>query len=335
MSGSGKRATGALVGLALVAVLIYESGPALILSDLKLIGGGLLAIIAIEFIVDFFNTLGWLFTLSSPHRRGQFGRLFLVRLAGSALNQAIPVASLGGEPTKVFLLRSHVPMEAAISSVVVSRSAFSIAKAIFILAGIASTASLINLRPALIVVLITGFLITLSGILLFLVLQLRGLSATSTRILARLHIPQRWVSSILQISPQVDEEIAGFYRSRRADLVAAILSHQAAFLCGVCQVLLLLGWMGLVRDWRIALAIESLSTLFGFATFLIPDSLGIKEGGLALTFSALALPVSAGLAVAIAFRITSLVGTLVGLSVMSGLLTRIPLNTTKPLEQES
>ena len=296
MSGTGKRATGALVGLALVAVLIYESGPALILSDLKLIGGGLLVIIAIEFVVDFFNTLGWLFTLSSRHRRGQFGRLFLVRLAGSALNQAIPVASLGGEPTKVFLLRSHVPIEAAISSVVISRSAFSIAKAIFIFAGIITTASLINLRPALIVALIAGFLITLSGILLFLVLQLRGLSTTSTRILARLHIPHRWLSSILQISPQVDEEIAGFYRSRRGDLVAAILSHQAAFLCGVCQVLLLLGWMGLARDWRIALAIESLSTLFGFATFLIPDSLGIKEGGLALTFSALALPVSAGLA---------------------------------------
>ena len=93
--------------------------------------------------------------------------------------------------------------------------------------------------------------------------------------------------------------------------------------------LLLLGWMGLIRDWRVALAIESLSMLFGFATFLIPDSLGIKEGGLALTFSALALPVSAGLAVAIAFRITSLVGTLVGLLVMSGSLTRIPAGTAK------
>ena len=77
-----KRLMGASVGLALVAVLIYESGPALILSDLKLIGGGLLAIIAIEFVVDFFNTLGWLFTLPPHHRRGQFGRLFLVRLAG-------------------------------------------------------------------------------------------------------------------------------------------------------------------------------------------------------------------------------------------------------------
>ncbi len=326
---------GALVGLALVAVLIYESGPALILSDLKLIGYGLLVVIAIEFVVDFFNTLGWLFTLPPHHRGERFGRLFLVRLAGTALNQTIPVAGLGGEPTKVLLLRPHVPVETAISSVVVSRFAFSLSKAIFILVGIAMTASLFNLRPATIIGLLAGFLITLSGILLFLVLQLRGLSTASARIMARLHIPQRWVSSISEISPQVDEEIATFYRLRRGDLAAAILSHQAAFLCGVCQVLLLLGWMGLTRDWRVALAIESLSTLFGFATFLVPDSFGIKEGGLAFTFSTLALPVSAGLAVGIAFRITSLVGTLVGLLVMSALLTRAPANTAKPLEQES
>jgi uncharacterized protein (TIRG00374 family) len=335
MNRISKRVVGALVGLALIAVLIFESGPAMILSNLKLIGGGLLAIIAIELVVDLFNTLGWLFTLSPNHRRGQFGRLFLVRLAGTAVNQALPVASLGGEPTKVFLLRSHVPTETAISSVVVSRFAFSVAKAIFIVVGIAATASLINLRPAIIAALIAGFLMTAGGILIFLVLQLRGLSSASARIVARLRIPRRWISSISQVSPQVDEQIAEFYRCRRGDLVAAILSHQAAFLCGVSQVLLLLGWMGLARDWRVALAIESLSTLFGFATFLVPESLGIKEGGLALTFSALALPVSAGLAVAIAFRITSLVVTLAGLLVMSALLTRMPADTAKPLEQET
>ena len=334
MSRTSKQLTGASVGLALVAVLIYESGPAAILSDLKLIGRGLLAIIAIEFVVDFFNTLGWLFTLPAHHRRGQVGRLFLVRLAGTALNQAIPVASMGGEPTKVFLLRSHLPIQTAVASVVVSRFAFSVAKAIFIFAGIATTASLINLRPGIIVALVVGFVATLSGVVLFLILQLRGLSTASARIMARMHISQRWISSISQISPEVDHEIAEFYRSRRGDLAAAILSHQAAFLCGVCQVLLLLGWMGLTRNWRVGLAIESLSTLFAFASFLVPDSIGIKEGGIALTFSALALPVSAGLAVAIAFRITSLVGTLVGLLVMSALLTRLPAGTAKQLEQE-
>ena len=330
---NAKRLIGASVGLALVAILIYESGPAAILADLKLIGPRLIAIIAIEFVVDAFNTLGWFFSLPSHHRRGQFGRLYLVRLAGTALNQTIPAASMGGEPTKVLLLRSHVPPQTAIASVVVARFAFSIAKAIFILAGIAMTMSLIKLKAGITVALLAGFVATLGGLLLFLVLQLRGLSTTSARMMARLRIPPRWISSIAQISPAVDREIIDFYRSRHGDLFAAIVAHQAAFLCGVCQVLLLLGWVGLGRDWRVSLAIEALSMLFAFATFLVPDSLGVKEGGFALIFSALALPVSAGLAVAIAFRITSLVGTLVGLSIMSGLLTRLAAATTKTVQQ--
>jgi len=335
LSRTAKRLIGASVGLALVTILIYESGPAAILSDLKLIGRGLLAIIAIEFVVDVFNTLGWFFSLPPDHRRGQFGRLYLVRLSGTALNQTMPAASMGGEPTKVLLLRPFVPVQIAIASVVVARFAFSIAKAVFIVAGVAMTVSLINLKPGITVALAAGFLATLCGLLLFLVLQLRGLSTASARIMARLRIPPRWISGISQISPEVDREITDFYRSRRGDLFAAVLSHQAAFLCGVCQVLLLLGWMGLSRDWRIGLAIEALSMLFGFATFLVPDSLGIKEGGFALIFSALALPVSTGLAVAIAFRITSLVGTLVGLLVMSGLLTRLPAGTRKAVEQKT
>jgi len=330
-----KRLVGASVGLALVAVLIYESGPAAILLDLKLIGPRLFAIIAIEFVVDGFNTLGWYFSLPPHHRRGQFGRLYLVRLSGTALNQTIPAASMGGEPTKVLLLRSYVPPQTAIASVVVARFAFSIAKAIFIFLGVAITVSLIKLKLGITVALISGFFVTLCGLLLFLILQLRGLSKASARIVVRLRIPPRWISGLSQISPEVDQEIMAFYRSRRCDLFAAILSHQAAFLCGVCQVLLLIGWMGLNRDWRVGLAIEALSTLFGFATFLVPDSFGIKEGGFALIFSALALPVSAGLVVAIAFRITSLVGTLVGLLIMSGLLTRMPAGTTEPMSKRS
>ena len=335
MSQTAKRLIGVSLGLALVAILIYESGPAAIFSDLKLIGRGLLAIIVIEFVVDVFNTLGWFFSLSPHHRRGQFGRLYLVRLAGTALNQTIPAASMGGEPTKILMLRSHIPPQTAIASVVVARFAFSIAKAIFILVGIAMTMSLINLQVGVIVALFAGFLATLGGLLLFFVLQLRGLATTSRRVMTRLRIPQRWISGIAQISPAVDHEIADFYRSRRRDLFAAVLAHQAAFLCGVCQVLLLLGWLGLSRGWRVGLAIEALSMLFGFATFLVPESLGLKEGGFALIFSALGLPISAGLSVAIAFRITSLVGTLVGLLVMSGLLTRLPASTSKLVEQKT
>jgi ABC-type sugar transport system permease subunit len=40
------------LGLFLLACLIYESGPAKIVSDLAAVGGGLIVIVALEFVVD-------------------------------------------------------------------------------------------------------------------------------------------------------------------------------------------------------------------------------------------------------------------------------------------
>ncbi len=323
------------IGVVLIVLLIYESSPATVVSDLKLVGSGILCIVAIEMVVDLFNSLGWWFTLPRSRRGGQFFRLFLVRLAGTALSQTVPTATMGGEPTKVFLLRRHFPLQTAIASVVISKFAFTASKAIFIAAGMAATASLFSLSHGITIALLTGFIATLVGVVFFLILQLRGLSAASLRMLARLRVGERWKSRIAEISPEVDSEIIHFYRSRPGDFAMAVLSHQLAFLCGVAQVFLLLGWMGLARNLRLSLAIESFSMLIGFVTFVVPDGLGIREGGMVLIFSALGLPVAAGLTTAITFRLTSIFGAAVGLMVMSFLLATTPRGAPAPSESET
>ena len=98
------------LGAALFVYLIDETGYASLVENLKLIGPKIVFIIGIELIVDLFNTVGWWFTFAPDLRRGIFGILYLVRLAGSALNQVLPAASMGGEPAKVMLLRPHLPV---------------------------------------------------------------------------------------------------------------------------------------------------------------------------------------------------------------------------------
>src|SRR5882757_783216 len=121
---SGWRRTLWTFGIALLGVLIYESGPRQIATDLSSVGVGLIAIVLLEFIVDGFNTLGWWFTFPAELRRGSYWRLFFVRLAGTALNQTIPAASIGGEPAKVYLLGEDFPVATAIASVLTSSMTF-------------------------------------------------------------------------------------------------------------------------------------------------------------------------------------------------------------------
>jgi uncharacterized protein (TIRG00374 family) len=313
MNNSRKRFALASLGVLLLGYLIYESGPARIASDLGLVGAGLITIVALEFVVDGFNTLGWWFTFPFEVRRGSFSRLYFVRLAGTALNQTLPAASMGGEPAKVLLLRPHFSAATAIATVMTSRLIFGLSKAGFIAFGTMVSWRRFQLPHAFSVAVLVGFIVTLFGTLVFLALQLRGFTAATRGILARIPLPSRWRHGIQHLTPGVDEEIIAFYRSRPSDLALAVFSHQLAFFCGVLQVSFLLGWLGLPRDFGTSLAIESFSMLLGFATFVVPDLIGVQEGGKLLAFAALGLPAAAGVTVGIAFRLTSIVGAAAGL----------------------
>ena len=307
-----------LLGVALLAWLIYESGPSRIASDLALIGIGLAVVVLLEFVVDGFNTLGWWFTFPPDLRHGSFGKLFFVRLAGTALNATLPAASMGGEPAKVYLLHGDFPVATVVATVMTSSLIFSLSKALFIAWGMFLTWRHIELSHEFSLAVLVGFLTTLACVLAFLLLQLRGFTDT-TEILRRLPIPKRWIVRLKRLSPAVDAEMAALYRSRPRDLALAVCSHQVAFLCGVLQVLFLLRRLGLPHSFTISLAIESLVMLLGFVTFIVPSVLGVQEGAKFLIFTALGLPAAAGLTVGIAFRLTSVVDNAAGLLALAAL----------------
>ena len=308
-----------LLGVALLACLIYQSGPSRIASDLALIGTGLAVVVLLEFVVDGFNTLGWWFSFPPDLRGGTLGKLFFVRLAGTALNATLPAASMGGEPAKVYLLHGDFPVATVVATVMTSSLIFSLSKAIFIAWGMFLTWRHIELSREFSLAVLVGFLTTLACVLAFLLLQLRGFTDTTTQIVRRLPIPKRWMVRLKRLSPAVDAEMAALYRSRPRDLALAVCSHQVAFLCGVLQVLFLLRRLGLPHSFSISLAIESLVMLLGFVTFIVPSVLGVQEGAKLLIFTALGLPAAAGLTVGIAFRLTSIVDNAAGLLALAAL----------------
>ena len=319
MNSAARRVAWVSVGVALLGFLIYESGPARIASDLQSVGQGLIVIIALEFVVDGFHTLGWWFTFPAEARRGSYWTLYFVRLAGTALNQTLPAASMGGEPAKVFLLAPQFAVATTIATVMTSSLIFSLTKALFIAFGMVVTWHRVQLPHGFVIAVVIGFIATLVGILGFMLLMLRGFASAVNRIVARLPIPAAWVDHVGRLAPVVDEEVRALHRTRPRDLAMAAVSHLPAFFVGVIQVWLLLGWLGLARGFGTALAIESFSMLLGFVMFAVPGGIGVQEGGMLLVFAALGLPAAAGLATGIAFRLTSIVGAAAGLLTFTAL----------------
>jgi len=313
---SNKQLIALGLGVALFSYLIYETGPASLAANLELIGPKIVFIFALERIVDLFNAVGWWFTFAPNLRRGTLGTLYMVRLAGTALNEMTPSASIGGEPAKVMLLRPYMPASAATASVLTALVSFTFARAIFIAAGMLISWHRLELPHGLSLLLLAGFALTLSGLIAFLMLQLRGFARAAGRFGRRIRLPESWMTEIDSASSAVDEHIADFYRSRPGDLARSIAAHLFAFLFGVLEVSLLLGWLSLPNDWQTSLAIEAFSGLVGFIIFVVPGSVGVQEAGKVLIFTALGLLASDGMSVGIAFRMNEIVSTALGLALM-------------------
>ena len=209
MNSRAGRFAWILLGVALLAFLIYQSGPSRIASDLALIGTGLALVVVLEFTVDGFNTLGWWFTFPPELRGGRFGKLFFVRLAGTALNATLPAASIGGEPAKVYLLHGDFPVATLVATVMTSSLVFSLYKAIFIAWGMFLTWRHIELSHEFSLAVLVGFITTLACVLAFLLLQLRGFTDAATQILRRLPIRKRWIVRLKRLGPAVDAEMIG------------------------------------------------------------------------------------------------------------------------------
>src|SRR5689334_19940103 len=100
-----------LAGVALLCGMIWQVGIADLLTSFRAVGFWIVPWILLESITVLLHTTGWAACFPSHHGPIQFWQLLLIRLAGSAINQITPTATIGGEVVKVLLLEPVVPRD--------------------------------------------------------------------------------------------------------------------------------------------------------------------------------------------------------------------------------
>lgn len=245
-----------------------------------------------------FDTLGWRFAF---RRDGVgFGALLSARLAGEAVNMTTPTAALGGEAVKAWLLQGRVPLDEAVSSVIVAKTTITIGQGLLLLLGVvlAWTSVAADSR----ILLAMQWLVALEVLVLaiFVVAQTRGLMAFGGRLLGRVGLRRFDGHEGLG---RVDRALTAFYREQPGRLVLSIACHFVAWLLGALEAWLILWLLGTPVSLVTATVIEAFGMGIRFATFLIPASLGALEGGYAVTFAALGLGSTAGVSFSLIRRL--------------------------------
>jgi len=310
---TGRWIAAVVLGTVLLALLVSYAGLAPVLARFRILGWAAPLILVPYIVINVLDTSGWRCTLPAGARI-PFSSLYLVRMAGEAVNSMTPTAAVGGEPVKAHLLRAFgVSGSDALASVVIARTALIASQSAFVLVGLAALFDRLE-RHVAGAVWVALLLVVGAGFTLLLVrLQRRGPVSTVWRWTRRLIPRSAGVARLEARAAAIDARLADFYRIERRAFLRATLWHFAAWLVGVLEVKLFMTLLGEQISLRDALIVEALSQPIRAVALVIPGGLGAQEvGGVALC-SFLGIPEAAGVALWLLKRARELVFDVVGL----------------------
>jgi uncharacterized protein (TIRG00374 family) len=303
------------IGIALLGIMVWQVGTTGVLESLRAIGPWIAPFLLLEGISHLLHTAGWAACFPGSRAPLRWWQIFLVRLAGSAINQVTPTAMVGGEVVRVLLLEHTLPRAQAVAPVVIGKASVTIAQMIYLSIGTLYVMHQLPLSGEIQWLLgLTIGLISL-GLTGFVALQRYGLlSKLGYGLSAFRRMPPTFLRFSQHLST-VDKVLMTYYTTFRLRFVRSVLLHFIAFAFDGVKTYVLLRL--LLKDdappfrgaLMIAVAVAALDQMF----FFIPGRLGTLEGIRFSVLSALGITQVYGLAFGLIARLEQLVWSGLGL----------------------
>jgi len=293
------RAAKLLLLLAGIGVALWLAGRHAgdLRDSLGRMGWGFGAYMAASFTVYALDTWGWRLVFARAQPPVGFWRLFSMRMGGEAVNKITPLASMGGEPLKAYLLtaRGGAAPADALSSVAVAKNVMTIAQVLFIFAGVLLAVPRLPGREGLLLALTLFPGGVLGAIIVTAVIDHRlrrrgGGSRPSPRVGGRRAALALW------------SQMADFYWAHPREAAASLLLFFLGWAAGALELLAATLFLNLPLTLADALVLEALLCSVNMATFFIPANAGSQEGGFALLAPLLGLTAGHGVTLAVLRR---------------------------------
>ena len=272
--------------------LLYKFNPVRIWGDLAAFGWGFAALLPFQIFDHMLNATGWKLAFPPESAGGaRFWDLVRIRVAGDGVNYLTPSAQIGGEFVRPGMMRSDLPDDVKITSVLVAKITQSVGQAFFILSGLGYLlhAHLFQFegREA------TLGAIGVGGILFGLVI------GTGLLIME----PPAWVARRFPAAVEASAGVRGLLKRYLREHPFRMAGSTAFFMVGYCwgaaEVWLICHFLGLRIGLETAFSIEFLSNLVDALAFWVPAKIGTQEAGKAAIFLGFGLPAELGFTVGI------------------------------------
>jgi putative membrane protein len=269
----------AVLGLVVATGLIAYFGVAAVLTSLVAIGWvGFAVFVGYGLIVYLVLGSAW-WSVAPGQGLRRIGAFIWGRMVRESASDVLPLSALGGVVIGARALAVRgVEATLANASLAVDLVTEILAQIAFMALGLGLLVARLShhgrLNDPLITVVILGLLFTITGAAVFVAAQQKAL-----RLLHRM--AQKWFPSAADNLNGVSDKVAEIYQNPLR-LTAGVVLHSLAWIASAIGSWIALRLMGVHISVMAVIAIESLLSTARSAAFMVPNAVGVQEGGYAL-----------------------------------------------------
>lgn len=294
------RAILALLGSAVVVVMVWHIGPTTVLDGLRRGGWAIAPILALQLAVYGLFALSWWLTMRPGSERPGYLATLRISLIGFAMNFITPMVNAGGEPYRIAALAPRLGVARATGSVLLFVLVHAVASIMLWITAIVLTVTRLDPDPTLRLSLLVVSVVLLAALGIVLSGHRDGVVVRLAALLARLRMRRlsMWLASRHETFAAVDAEIIQVWHDRPARLAAAILVDYGGRWVNAIELMLVAGALGVPLSFMTAVTFWGFLSLGMNLFFFLPWELGSREGTIYALSQGAGLPNDfAGLAV--------------------------------------
>jgi uncharacterized protein (TIRG00374 family) len=294
------------VGLLLLGYLVGTLGVKQILHHFVVMKWWFPAVLLVALGWYVSNSIAWSFAFQPDAFRPKLRTLFMAKLAGEAVNQLTPLANIGGEPLKAYLLKNQAPASRGLASVIINKTAQVMTGLGFTAFGLVLVILYGDLPQAIPLPIQLGLSLLLAVGCYFVWLvyhKQRHMFSSLLTFLRGIGLNMNYIEDRMARAVRIDSSIRMFYEDHKGRFFLVLGFHAVGWLLGVCETYFVLRVLDAGIDFEVAFLIASLSVVINSLFFFMPSNIGVLEGGQVFLFMTLGLDPAMGLSLGITKRI--------------------------------
>ena len=292
-------------GILLLGYLIGSLGSDQIVRHLDVLKWTFPQVLILALSWHITNSIAWRFAFMPDCSIPSIVTLFKGKLAGEAVSQITPLANLGGEPLKAYLLRKTTPSSDALAAVVVNKAAQTLTGIAFSALGLSLVLLNSNLPldiPAPVQIgLITLMTLTVA-VMLFVWKKQTHLFSSILQLIRKFGMSTTNIEQKMDNARRIDAQIQKFYKSHKLRFTLVLIFHSLGWMLGACETYVILRALEPSFDFPIAFLITSLTVIINTLFVFMPSNIGVLEGGQVFLMTTLGINPAIGLSLGITKR---------------------------------